>query len=390
MRTRRPPIIVALPITVGWLFLSLTLTACDNIPISSARPGGSAPSPPGPPATTEPPTPPPLTAPRPVCSISPADNHQAITAAIRACSSGSTVTFPRNATYHITDKIVVAGRTDLVIDGNGSTFTKTSPYADGVWKPQWVLSGCTDLVIRNMTVVGAFPTNPRDGVPGNQFEPGINIAGCRTATVQDLTVRNVFGDCVLVLDPESAAISYNIRIERLTCHGPARHAVVPVGVVGFWLEESILSDIHYSGIDAEMDIAGQPIQDVHILNNTITGFFISGFGVPVKGTTPGQVANIEIRGNTIGPSDTCWPALLIVYPPNNVGNETIRLDGIVITKNTLRSLHHGIDMVDVNSGSIRNNTIEAIGAGICGPGRQAVKLINSPNVGVSGNTLVGY
>src|SRR4051812_2963524 len=178
MRTQRFPLL-------SLLCLSFTVGACDR-PVTPAEPTLIM-------ATD-------LQAPGSVCSISPADGQAAISAAIRGCPNGSTVLFPLNQAYHQTDKIVVQGRRNLVIDGNGSSFIKTSPARDGVWAPQWHLTGDTNLVLTNMSVRGAYvPTSPRGIIPGNQFEPGIRISGSDSITIRDLNVSNVFGEFVLVL-----------------------------------------------------------------------------------------------------------------------------------------------------------------------------------------------
>jgi hypothetical protein len=422
MRIKRLPIISAL------VFLSLMVASCDLLPeypLEATPPTAPPPAPEPPPPAPEPPPPapeppppapePPPPAPEPpppappepppppppapglTCSISPADNQAAITAAIGSCANGSTVIFPLNATYHQTNRILVQGRRDLIIDGNGSTFIKTSPTLDGVWAPQWHLTADTNVVLTNMIVRGAYvPTPTRGIIPGNQFEPGIRISGSDAITIRDMQFSNVFGEFVLVLSNyeigQGQATSRNVRIERVVGTGAARQCIAGSGVVGFWVIDSRLTDCHQTAIDIEIDIPGTKIQDVHILRNTITGYFLTAITVPIKGN-PGDVRDIEIRGNiTLGPSDTCFPTVLITYATNNVGNPTM-LDGIVIEDNQLKSLHHGIQVEDVNSGTVRNNRVENVAtpSSLCEPPvRTAVKLINSPNVVVSGNTTLGY
>ena len=393
--------------------LSLTIASCElwpeyalepSPPIASPPVPSPVPPPPAPPPAPPPVPPPPPPAPPPpppppglVCSISPADNQASITAAIGSCANGSTVRFPLNGIYHQTDRIVVQGRRDLVIDGNGSTFIKTSPTLNGVWAPQWHLTADTNLVLTNMIIRGAFvPTPTRGIIPGNQFEPGVRVSGSEGITIRDMEFHNVFGEFVLVLSNyeigAGQATSRNVRVERVVGTSAARQCIAGSGVVGFWVIDSKLTDCHQTAIDIEIDIPNTKIQDVHILRNTITDFFLTAITVPIKGN-PGDVRDIEIRGNiTLKASDTCFPAVLITYATNNVGNPTM-LDGIVIEDNQVKALHHGIQVEDVNSGSVRNNRIENVAnpPGLCEPpARTAVKLINSPNVVVSGNTALGY
>jgi hypothetical protein len=400
VRTQRLPIIAAS------LCLSFTIVSCDLLPYSplepsppTAPPSAPPPEPPPEPPTepppeppTEPPPPPPAPS-RPICAIAPADGQDAITAAIGSCPSGSTVTFPLNATYHITDKIVVAGRSDLVIDGNGSTFIKTSPSEDGAGRPNWHLLENTGLTLRNMVIRGSFvPSGNRQIIPGNQFEHGVNVAGGSGITIQDVEIYNVFGDFVTAQTSgdASAPVARNVRVERFVGEHAARQGVSAIGVIGFWLTDSQLTDSWQTGIDMEIDAPGQKLRDIHILRNTITGTNFSPITVPMKGN-PGDVGDIEIRGNIVTkPADTCFPSVLITYPPNNIGNSTM-LSGIVIEDNQLMTLHNGVSISDVASGSVRNNRIENTAGGLCAPpAPMPVSLSNSPNVLVSGNTAVGY
>jgi len=281
-----------------------------------------------------------------------------------------------------------------VIDGNGSSFIKTSPPRDGVWAPQWHLTGDTNVVLSNMVVRGAYVPSPTRGIiPGNQFEPGVRVSGSDAITIRDMQFYNVFGEFVLVLsnyETGGQATSRNVRIERVVGEHAARQCVAGGGVIGFWLIDSKLSDCRQNAVDMEIDVPGQKIQDVHVLRNTISDFFFSAITVPVKGN-PGDVRDIEIRGNvTLKPSDTCFPAVLITYAEGNLGNNT-SLTGIVVEDNQLKTLKMGVQLQDVATGSVRNNRFENMAGWLCVPPEpQPVFLVNSPNVLVSGNTIAGY
>jgi parallel beta helix pectate lyase-like protein len=301
------------------------------------------------------------------------------------------VLFPLNASYTETGTIAINGRNDLIIDGHGSTFTRTSPPVDNVWKPQWQIRSCTDIVIQNMTIVGAWTPNvPRGPTAGNQFEPGINFAGCNGMTIRDVNISRVFGEFILSFDgiwPNSLT-NTNVRIERVTGTSAARQGLGIEAVVNAWVTDNTLNDLHYAGISLEQDIPGQAVQNVHVLRNTINGVWGVGVAVPLKGH--GEVRDIEISDNVmLTPGSGCLPAVQITYPPNNIGNPQM-VAGITIERNSLKALHHGIELTDVASGSVRNNIVEAVGAPLCGPGRLPVSLNNSPNVVVSGNTGIGY
>jgi hypothetical protein len=361
---------------------------------------GIAPTPTPVPSPTPTPAVPPTSTPTgSLCSIAPADGQDAIAAAIRACPNGSTVLFPSNQTYHQTDKIMVTGRKNLTIDGNGSTFVKTSPSASGAVKPNWWLENDTSLVIKNMTVRGSFiPPSTRGIIPGNQYEHGFTVASGVGITIQDVAVFRVYGEFVTVQPscaPTSCSIqdppARNVRVLRLVGDYAARQCIAPISVVGFWLEDSKLSNCWQHGVDAEIDYPEEILQDLHFLRNEVSNHWGSAFAVPVKGN-PGNVRNIEIRNNRVLTApDVCLPAIWVTYPDNNVGNASM-LQGIVVADNQLKTIYEGVKLQDVASGSVTGNRIEiTVSPNLCGPPRgQPVVLVNSPNVVVSGNTGVGY
>jgi hypothetical protein len=328
------------------------------------------------------------------------DGDAAITAAIGSCPDGSTVIFPHNASYTIADRIEVKNRTDLIIDGNGSTFTNRRPPAipNGVHKPNWWLETNTDLVIKNMTVIGAFDASiPRPGAPpiwhNMQWEHGFTVVGGNGIWIQDVVVNNVWGEFVCTQPVAGlegrGGEPRNVHIERLTGSGAGRNGVAFVGCVSCWLENSTLANLFFFGVDLEPDVPNELVQDIHIRNVAINGVYGSPIVIPFK-FVPGQIANIELRGLTMAqPSDICYGAVQIGYPEQQT-NTTI-IDGVVIEDSQLKSRYHGLVLKDIGSGSIRNNTITAVGADLCGPpARISVNLINSPTVVVSGNTTVGY
>ena len=328
------------------------------------------------------------------CAIAPADGQDAIAAAIRSCPNGSTVRFPAGKTYVQTGPIVVDGRSDLTIDGNGSTFRSTAPN-DGQRREQWRLHKGRRLILKDMTIVGNFVGDggPRRINLGNQFNAGVLVSGGHTITLRDLTVKDVWGDHVLTAPSGwvdsgnvlAGEVPTDVHVERLTGTRAARQGVAVTAAEGFWLEDSTITDSWYTGIDLEIDVPGEPLHDVHILGNTLSGFYISAIGIPNYGR-PGDVRDIEIRGNkTATASDTCWPAI----STKSVGTTA---QNIVIEDNNLKSLYHGIAFTDVLSGSIRNNEVELVASpkNLCGHSAKPIVGQTFPSVSVAGNTPRGY
>jgi len=338
---------------------------------------------------------PPVAAAAGICPIDPGDGQVAIAAAIAGCPNGSRVRFPPGRTYHQTDAIAIERRSGLTIDGNGSTFVKTTRGEDSVGRPQWrILEGDT-VTIENMSIEGSLAPGPRGITPGNQYDHGIYILGGTGHTVRDVAIRNVFGDFVtvapsglyLLRDATKGQLPRDILVQRVTGAGAARMCIALTGGIGLRVEDSVLSDCRYAGIDLETDAVGEKLQDVQILRNQIAGFYLFAIGVVGPAYAPpnaGDIDRIEIRGNsTATASDTCWEAIHADRGP---------ISNLVVADNThLRSHGDGVELRGVTSGSVSGNVIELMAPPWwCNAPSIPVRLAESPAVLVSGNTGIGY
>lgn len=338
-----------------------------------------------------------------VCNIAPVDGEVAITAAIASCADGSTVRFPKEAVYYQAAEIRVEGRVNLTIDGNGSRFVSQAPNAADL-NPNWMLIDGVNVVLGDMTVEGNFKMKgPRSlermqkELPsGNHFNGGVMVYGGEGVTVHDVTIRDTFGDGAFA-GPSgilpggagpNAGLPRNVRFQRLDINRTARQGVAFTGGVGLWLEDSKISDAWYLGVDLEIDVPGQLLQDVHIVRNTFDGSFFGAVALPWPGDGR-SVDGIEIRGNrTLAPPDNCGPQISINAHPD----QTVTVANVVTEENDLLTLSRGIIYGSVISGTVRDNRIQKRPSSLaCGDPEEAPVLVpRSPNVVVEGNTAVGY
>jgi hypothetical protein len=329
-----------------------------------------------------------------------------LNAFIKGVPDGATIQFPQNGCYAQNNSIVVASKSNLVINGNGSIFRSSAPnttVAQTPNMPNWRIDSGTSVTVENMTIEGNY-TKARGEFPyGNQFNHGVLVRGGNGVTVRDSAIKNVFGDGVSTARSESvqgnAAAGtppHNTRFQRLTISKAARHCAGFTEQIGGWVEDSTLSDCHYGAIDMEIDYGdhtnqsgifyrGQSMKDMHILRNRISGYFL--FGIAVEGPTdigtsrPGDIDTIEVRGNTIGAGDTCWPAVIFSEVDKNRGP----ISNITVTDNDLTSQGYVMGVFDVNGGSVTNNkAISTKGAGWCG-NIDAVRMERSTSVTASNN-----
>lgn len=302
---------------------------------------------------------------------------------------GAAVRFPPGGCYSQSQSIRLTARADLAIDGRGSTFRSSAPNDNSTLVPNWWLVRVRNVALRNLTAVGNFddpgpPSPQRGSVTSNA---GVGIYGGTDVFVEDVTIRDVFGDGVTLgnsayFDTTAPAeFPRNVHLERLDVRKAARHCISASHVTGFWLEDSTLDQCYLDGLDAEKDLLTDPLSGLHILRNTFSNYFAVGVLVPVGGDRSNPVDGIVIRGNkfpTLSISAVCNQAIVVG------GYENQYFSQVVVEDNEMLTWRTGIEMVRVLSGSIRGNTIRhpaEAKPNDCGPGHEAdVVLVGSPDV----------
>ncbi|HWI03914.1 MAG TPA: hypothetical protein VNT52_08840, partial [Acidimicrobiales bacterium] len=143
----------------------------------------------------------PTPAARPTCEIDPGiDGEVAITAAIEGCRDGSTVLFPQGRRYTQANRILVKDRRDLVIDGNGSTFTTTFVGKTNTINGNWLILRGYDITLKNMHSVGTFDYTGERSLgrisPDPDFSeanPNYGLYGVDTVHLIDVTAYGPWG-----------------------------------------------------------------------------------------------------------------------------------------------------------------------------------------------------
>lgn len=322
---------------------------------------------------------------------------------INSLPDGSTVRFPSGGCYAQGNRIEVRDRSNMTIDGNGSTFRSSAENTGRrEANPNWLVLRGRNVRITDMRIVGNFHLTGKrsqqrvnrastEGEAGATSQPnaGVGIYGGDGIHVTDLDIRDVFGDGVLTGVSEYVDGSVpsqtprDVHVERVKVTKAARHCYSPNQVVGFWLENSIGKDCWYGALDAELDEPEQKIQDVHLLHNTFADFNLLGIVIPVAGNGE-NTRGIEIRGNTFltYPDQPCNIVIAVgSYPtnPNTIKN-------VVVKDNSIKSHGVAIAFDHVRGGRIADNRVEYAERGCERPRvPPPVRLTNSSLVTVQDN-----
>ena len=317
---------------------------------------------------------------------------------LRSVPDGTTVHFPHEGCYAEDNTILIADRSHLTIDGQGSTFEKRSPpNLAVVSNANWRIAGGTAVTVENMVIRGAYQPPPRGTVgQGQRTDHGISIWGANGVSVSNVHISNVDGECLTADSDIRKGTDYrlnppsrNVTVDGLRCAHAARQGVAATDIDGFTLSNSSIEDTQQTGVDIEIDAPGELARNVKILSNTFDGVYFSAVAVPL-GDSP-DVGNITISGNTMHTApDTCYPAIY-------VGDPRFRLRDISIIGNTILSIGDGIRLQQVDSGTVRGNVITKADPGntscdnpaVTPPQSMPVRSVDS-TVTVDANRLQGF
>lgn len=362
------------------------------------------------------------------CDIAPANDTLAVEAAINGCADGSTIRFPANASYSLNDTIFVKDRHNIVIDGQGSTFTITT---DGLTKPSiqrlrpdmgnaydcskaggnWMLLRGTNVTLKNMKAVGSFPPGlngeTRDIQKENRPEyleehknvcssnpnyawiryaewmSNFGVYGTNGAHLQDLSGKAPWGDTVttatdLYVDNYDHKFGGETRNENGATINAGNYAQ-NVTVKNVDSEEAsrmcygLTSGRNMTVEDSYCKSAwyGATDQEIDNVQQPLTSvyFFRNTFeGFHLFGyllpVAGSNVRDIQIKDN------------VFTTPPDRQCNATIgmggypdvltKINGVYIENNTMVSYGTAISLDSVANGTIKNNKITTLTGGNCG------------------------
>ena len=336
--------------------------------------------------------------PRAIASDCSRSTQREIMALLASVPDGGALIFPSRGCVGQDETILVADRSDLTIDGTGSTFVKQTPSdTSRPSNANWRIAGGRGVTLKNMIVKGSYEPPPR-GTPGQgQFtDHGVSLWGSNDTSVLDVQVTNVDGECLTADSDIRKGTDYrlnpptrNATVERLRCTHAGRQGIAATAVDGFTLSHSFIDDTQQTGVDIEIDAPGELARNVKILDNTFGAVYFAAIAVPL-GDSP-DVGNILIRGNKMMRApDTCYAAVYI-------GDPRFRLRDIFITDNWLTTIGDGVRLTHVDSGEVARNLITrtnpentACHNPALTPAESVpVRLIDS-TVAIEANTLQGF
>ena len=274
--------------------------------------------------------------------------------------NGSTIQFQPGGCYGQNGTIYVTDRSDLIIDGNGSTFKSLVGQDDA---SNWEVQAGSNITFENLTIQGDNPyAGILQGDPGCyttslEWQYGIAFDGTQGGTVNSVHIYDVYGDFVEAQDDLRVGVynsppSRNIMVENSYFDGNGRMGVGLTDVIGFTMQNTTMNDVCWDAVDVELDVNQEYGLDINIIDNTFGPMnfaLLSNYGAGYGD----HVGNITVSGNTetVPPATTESPISIGQVPGTYRSNYTI-------SNNYLLDLGgNGIEMAGIDNSTIENNAV---------------------------------
>jgi hypothetical protein len=336
------------------------------------------------------------------------DDTAAMQAALDA-GAGRTVVVPRGTYLVLADGHRDGGRGGLV--PRSGTRLVLAPDAVLKAKPtrssDYIvvrLEGVSHVVIKGGTIQGDRDTHlGRDG----EWGFGVGIFGASDVLLEDLTVRDCWGDGVFIEEgqPGFSVMPRRITLRRVRATNNRRQGLSILGVEGLTVVDSIFERTAgtppSAGVDIEPDGAGHRVSNVTFRNCIFRNN--AGCGFVASATTGDDVAGLRVLGGTAAGNG--WEGIMfnnttggglvsgVAVRGNGASGVFLRnaarvtIAGNVIEANSQRAdaTFFGIHVQRSNGVTLRDNLIRAGDA----PRKQryGIALEGSEDVSASGNDL---
>jgi hypothetical protein len=231
------------------------------------------------------------------------DAAAALAEFIDAAPDGSTISFPAGKRYRLDSGLHLLDRSGLTFDGNASTLVATATTGEPGTSP-FLIDGGADLTIRNLTLLG---TNPDADTTSShhldrQNQGGVNAYGVRGLTLEGLTIRETWGDCVY-LGADGAAWSERVTFRDSSCERNGRMGVAIVAARDVLVERVHLDAIALFPFDIEPDADTGGAIGVVFQDNTVGTYGRSNLFTPyffaAEGAAGATVRDVTVTRNRV-------------------------------------------------------------------------------------------
>lgn len=222
--------------------------------------------------TPEPPPPPPPVArpfPAPVTTRTiqvPAGAD--LQAAVNAAPDGSILALAPGATWTMARGLILQGRKNLVIEGNGATIIATGPMTS-MWSDPVLVYGGSDIAVRGLNLVsGNTRTGSEIYYPAQGEGPAVGVYGATRVEIDGCTMRQTSGDAVYAADT-GGLWTDGLWVHGCTMRLIGRNGFTVNAARNVWLDHNDLDQMGGSVLDIEPDLDNQGVDDLFLTDNLV-------------------------------------------------------------------------------------------------------------------------
>jgi len=251
--------------------------------------------------------------PRRISSDGSRDVTKALTAFINSVPDRSTVEFARYGRYRIDGTLAIAPHANLWILGRHATLFAGTPGDQD--RRHVRVTGGSNIVIRNLTVVGA---NPNAGMsdaawdPAHEFQHGIELDGVQGALLDRVRIHDVYGDFVYVGMSQSVegvpkVPSRNVTIRNSHFKRNGRMGITVDYAENTLIENNRMGQCRRSWVDVEPNGANAEVRGLTIRDNIVGPHRLDFFANAGQGD---NVSDVVISGNRTLPGVIFGPIVI--------------------------------------------------------------------------------
>lgn len=219
--------------------------------------------------------------------------------------NGSTIVFKAGGTYRLGKGLVVSGRRDLTLDGNGARLDL--PTTDQGFSSIGIqVRDSTGTTVRGFTMVG---NNSEAGTSAaccdRENNHAIAVLSADDTLIEDLDIRRVWGDCFYVNGTSAAGRPWSdgVTFRDSTCRLTGRHGVGIIRASNVRVVNNVFDEIGFMVVDIEPGAS-----DAGAIGVVVRGNDIGSYGLTSKydswllaacGADGAVVQDVTVTGNSI-------------------------------------------------------------------------------------------